>query len=187
MTFDVTAVSISNTSLDAQVPMSKLDCNVSIYFRSVAGATRDNTLSYCDYASSLALPLTCRAAYYKATKWKAQQYSMTDLLQIELWPCYDGAGQANDYLKQPLVNRDYFASHLCLRVRATTKFSNAMMKGKRGKHCLSRNDKQSSRLTRFCIDCGISSGRYPPGTTFDFGGVSFGGLEERSWGGLSSM
>jgi len=135
------------------------------------------TLSHCDYASSLALSLTCRAAYQKMTTRREQRYSMTDLLQIELWPCYDGAGRAEDCLKQPLVNRDYFACYLCLRIRATTKFSNAMMKAKRGKHCLSRNDKQCGRSTRFCIDCGISSGRYLPGTTFDFGGGRFGGLD----------
>ncbi len=130
----------------------------------------DIVVSNCDYATTLALSLTCRALHRRLINIKNQRYTMTDLLQIELWPCYDGAGRAEGCLKQPIFNRDYFACHMCLRIRATTKFSNAMMKGKRGKHCTLREDKQNLRLSRFCIDCGIRTGRYPPGTTFDFGG-----------------
>lgn len=133
----------------------------------------DMILANCDHATSVALSLTSRIMYSKIAPTTRQHYTMTDLLQIELWPCYDGASWAEGRLKQPMVNRDYFACHLCLRIRKATKFSNAMMKGKRGKHCQSGYEKQTSRLTRFCIECGIRSGRYLPGTTFDVGGVSF--------------
>ena len=50
--------------------------------------------SRCDYATALALSLTCTDLHHPIT----QSYGMTDLLQIERWPCYDFAGQAEDHL-----------------------------------------------------------------------------------------
>src|SRR5437667_362818 len=57
----------------------------------------------------------------------------------------------------------------CLKVRSASRFSNAMMKGRRGKHS-SVSWGRDERLDRFCIDCGVAFGRYIPGTKFEFGG-----------------
>lgn len=136
-------------------------------------------LSYCDYATALALSLTCK----DLCGFRPCEYEMIDLLQIERWPCYNLAGQAEDHMKQPLVGRDYFSCYLCLRIRSVVKFSNAMMKGKRRKHSRATGDELQPRLNRFCIDCGIRYGRYQAGTVFDFGGARVGYLYQELAGG----
>ena len=135
--------------------------------------------SRCDYATALALSLTCTDLRHL----RPQSYGMTDLLQIERWPCYDFAGQAEDHLKQPLTGLDYFACSLCLRLRSAAKFSNAMMKGKRGKHSRNINNSPQGGLRRFCIDCGIKYGRYQAGAIFEFGGVRVSHLDREYGGG----
>lgn len=140
-------------------------------------------ISYCDYPSTVALSLTCRILHGRVPPSQHRRYDMKDLLEIERWPCYDGAADAEGQLKQAIFTRDYFACHLCLRIRATTKYSNAMMKEKRGKHRLSSSDTSNRGSTRFCIDCGIRIGRYIPGTVFSFGGYRSGGLADTIGGG----
>src|SRR2546423_9797979 len=104
----------------------------------------NQVLEKSDYASSLALRYTCKRLYLQTSpattlgsaeaQHKNTSYNMSDLLQVEKWPCYDLARQGEDHLKQPLARRDFFACSLCLKIRCASKFSNAMMKGKRGKH-----------------------------------------------------
>jgi hypothetical protein len=140
----------------------------------------DNIAKRCNYASTLALRYTCRELYMKITTSRStaeaknatgnKSYSMCDLLEIEKWPCYDFAGGAEDHLKRALATRDFFACSYCLKIRCASKFSNAMMKGKRGKHSPISSDRHE-RCSRFCIDCGVAHGRYPPGVHFDFGGA----------------
>lgn len=133
----------------------------------------DMIVAFGDYASAVALSWTCRSLHARITT-RNQPYTMADLLEIEMWPCYNGAGQPGEEMKQALFGRDYFACHLCLRIRATDKFSNAMMRGKRGKHCYSPIGKLSRRKTRFCTDCGIRTGKCIQGMTFGYSGAIFG-------------
>ncbi|KAF7502071.1 hypothetical protein GJ744_007516 [Endocarpon pusillum] len=104
---------------------------------------------------------------------------MSDLLEVEKWPCYDLAGNSEGHLKQALATRDFFACSLCLKIRCASKFSNAMMKGKRGKHSAAASAEKDERSKRFCIDCGMRYGKCLPGVDFDFGRVkiSDGGYE----------
>ena len=62
------------------------------------------------------------------------------------------------------------------------------MKGKRGKHSgadfNSTCGTEVERRKRFCIDCGVRHGRYPPGVSFAFGGKSMGSDDNHElWGG----
>jgi hypothetical protein len=123
-----------------------------------------------DYASSLALRYTCRQLFTTLATPSDKRYDISDLLKIEKWPCYDLAGMGEGQLKQPLATWDFFACSYCLKIRCASKFSNAMMKGKRGKHSLWASD-GDERRHRFCIDCGVTRGRYIPGTQFEFGGA----------------
>ncbi|EXJ73855.1 uncharacterized protein A1O5_03617, partial [Cladophialophora psammophila CBS 110553] len=135
--------------------------------------------SYCDYAAALALSLTCK----DLRVFRPHGYGMIDLLQIERWPCYDPAGQAEDHVRQPLAGRDYFACSLCLHIRSAMEFSNAMMKGKRGKHSQAICDDFGARLKRFCIECGIEHGKYQSGTVMQFGGAPLSDLDREIGGG----
>jgi hypothetical protein len=141
-------------------------------------------LEKSDYASSLALRYTCKRLYLQTStattldSAEAQHgntnYDMSDLLQVEKWPCYDLAGRGEGHLKQPLATRDFFACSLCLKIRCASRFSNAMMKGKRGKHSAAASMDKDERRKRFCIDCGLCYGKYLPGDTFAFGGAQIG-------------
>jgi hypothetical protein len=129
-----------------------------------------------NYASTLALKLTCRDLYVTVSTYNVpilrqrMSYGMSDLLEIEKWPCYDFALVADDHMKQPLATRDYFACSYCLKIRCASKFSNAMMKGKKGKHSQAATDSDEKQY-RFCIDCGVKYARYLPGATFEYGGA----------------
>ena len=124
--------------------------------------------STCDYAAALALSMTCQRLHDATTP--RQQYGMADLLQIELWPCYDGAAPFEGPMLQPRAGRDYFACYSCLRIRSATKFSNVMMKGPKGKRSIEDNGFYS-RQFRYCIDCGIQLQKYKPGTRLIYGGA----------------
>jgi hypothetical protein len=133
-----------------------------------------------DYVSALALQLSCRhlCAIVKTLKKSSQPqlsdrlnlYHMTDLLEIELWSSYHFAAEQQDNLKQPVPMLDFFACYICLKIKSAEKFSNAMMKGKRGK--LSPN--ATEKIHRFCIPCGTATGRYHKGSRFRFGGNPIG-------------
>lgn len=138
-------------------------------------------LRYCDNASMIAIALTCRRFHNTVIPPKC---SMADLVQIERWPCYDRAATAEDHFKQAIDGADFFACYLCLRIRSALKFSNAMMKGKRGKKSLPAIQNSDCRLRRFCIDCGIKSNLYIAGTTFQYGGAWLGWNEEGGGYGL---
>lgn len=144
--------------------------------------------SYLGYASHLGLSFTCRDLYIKveypnqrqctssAAPWppfgaKPKGYNMADLLEIEMWPVYDFASYQPSEMSSPVDCLDYFACHLCLKIRSAGKFSNAMMKGKRGKLGMGTILERSQR---FCIPCGVTHRRISPGTTIRFGG-QFGG------------
>jgi hypothetical protein len=131
-----------------------------------------------DYVSTVALKWTCRYLYraiqvpgsvpngLEGTCSRA--YSMTDLLRIERWPCYHlFAAHPDDVFKQPTESHDFFACSICLKIRPARRFTNAMMKGRRGKLSPSLD---LEGTTRFCIPCGIKTGRYVRGTSFKFGG-----------------
>jgi len=138
------------------------------------------SLKKSDYASRLALRYTSKHLYLQisttfALGSTAAQHSNTSHnisdLQVEKWPCYDLAGQGDGHLRQPLATRDFFACSLCLKIRCASRFSNAMMKGKRGKHpAVAFIDKDQKRK-RFCIDCGVRYGKYRPGVIFEIRGA----------------
>jgi hypothetical protein len=154
----------------------------------------NQVLEKSDYASRLALQYTSKrlcflisttppVGYTAAAQNSDTSYNMSDLLQVEKWPCYDLAGKSDGYLKQPLATRDFFACSLCLTIRCASKFSNAMLKGKRGKHSGAASAEKDERRKRFCINCGVRYGKYPPGTSFDFGGVQISDMEYELGGG----
>lgn len=72
---------------------------------------------------------------------------------------------------QPIAQADFFACHICSKIRSAEYFSNAMMKGRRGK--LS-NVPSKERNSRFCIPCGMRSDRYIPGVYIQYGGMTWG-------------
>lgn len=140
------------------------------------------------YASRLALRLTCRDLCfgvenpYCATDELFREhtnpiqpttrvYNISDLLEIELWPEHNAAQFGSAQSKQPMCKLDYFACHICLKIRCASQFSNAMMKGKRGKL---GEGTIADKAGRFCIPCGLTHGRYQRGVSFQLGGV-FGG------------
>jgi hypothetical protein len=131
--------------------------------------------SYLRYASAVALQLTCLELYRRlddpnrSRTTRSRPYDMTDLLEIELWPAYHQAPDTDASLKQAVDGRDYFACHICLQIRSARHFSNAMMKGKRGKLGLGT---LAEKAARFCIECGIANGRYPRGALMMFGGAT---------------
>lgn len=95
---------------------------------------------------------------------------MADLLEIEKWACYDSASSRPEGKQQPIDRLDFFACRYCLTIRPAGYFSNAMMKGKRGKHGLGTLEEKSER---FCIPCGVEREIYVPGTYIQFGGAGF--------------
>lgn len=141
------------------------------------------------YGSHLALRLTCRHVYSKIDSQNrathepmlkpsnfpqletAKPYSMADLLEIEQWPEYSAAQYAPTFSRQLHYRKDYFACHLCLKIRCSSNFSTAMIKGKRGKL---RHGAVANKLQRFCIPCGLACGRYRWGVCFQLGGASRG-------------
>lgn len=143
----------------------------------------DDVCEDLDYVATIALGLTCRALYPTATKFKARAlhrlklhpgnsvgYTIHHLLEIEKWPCYDHASIREHYLKQPLATRDYFACEDRMRIRCTSKFTNRMMKGPKGKHSTS----WKAKARRSCIDCNVNLYRFQLGTTFAYGGARLG-------------
>ncbi len=122
-----------------------------------------------DYASLVALRLLNHSFYSCIT---TSAYSMADLINIEIWPVYNRAGQSvsEDHERQPCAGLDYFACSYCLRVRSAIHFTNAMMKGKRGK--FSPASAVDGRLDRVCIDCCMRYGRITGvGRLIRFGGA----------------
>ena len=137
-------------------------------------------ISSCiSYGSQLALKLSCRRPFAivddanphactDQTTSPNKSYSMADLVEIEQWPEYNAAKFMPAEARQPMGQRDFFACHICLKILSADRFSNAMMKGKRGK----LGGTLLERSKRFCIQCEIVHGRYPPGTYLHFGGAS---------------
>ncbi|KAF3941945.1 hypothetical protein ABW19_dt0206247 [Dactylella cylindrospora] len=123
-------------------------------------------LDILGYASGLAIKWTCRTLYNRTRS--LATYKMLDLLEIELWPVFNAAKARPNHLKQAFPRSDFFACHICLKIKGAESFSNAMMKGKRGKFA---SGSSVNRETRFCISCGIDTGRYQPGLQFDYGGA----------------
>ena len=85
-----------------------------------------------------------------------------------MWPAYAGVCSRPDHAKQPIAGHDFFACSLCLKLRSAGKFSNAMMKGKRGKL---GSGTVRERRSRFCIPCGVAHHKYQRGTQLQFGGA----------------
>ncbi|KAK6525284.1 hypothetical protein TWF694_005429 [Orbilia ellipsospora] len=124
-----------------------------------------NILDILSYPSILAIKWTCRTLYSQIEPLTV--YGMADLLEIELWPVFNAAEYRPEGLKRAFPQYDFFACHICLKIKGAECFSNAMMKGKRGKFA---SGSSINRVTRFCISCGIDTGRYQPGLQFDYGG-----------------
>jgi hypothetical protein len=124
------------------------------------------------YASHLALRITCRDLYSKTSR-PGRSHSMVDLLAIETWPQYNDAMQRPAHLKQPVAGFDFFSCSRCLRIRSAYFFSNAMMKGKRGKSASTQD-----KLGRICIPCGIGSGQYRKGVSMMHGGAPVSDMRE---------
>jgi hypothetical protein len=141
------------------------------------------------YASRVALRCTCPELRAKvkdpngatgkassATNISSQPsalpYTMEDLLETELWPEYNGAPhREGGHHKQLIRGHDFFACHLCLKIRCASHFSNAMMRSKRGKIGLGNT---AYKIGRFCASCGVRSGKYIRGVSFMMGGVQGG-------------
>ena len=104
-------------------------------------------------------------------------YTMADLLVIETWPRYGGVLSQSGYQRQVMAGRDHFACSICLKIRCASKFSNAMMKGEKGKY----RPPILSAESRFCIPCAIKHQKYRLGQDFDFGGASSTGLAGRGF------
>ncbi len=98
------------------------------------------------------------------------KYNMVDLLQIELWPAFNYIGRPGleGLGLRPCAALDWFACHICLKLRSAIHFTNAMMKRKRGKLSPVLS---TERCKRLCIDCGIRTGQYRPGIEVEFGGA----------------
>ena len=137
------------------------------------------TLHFCDDVSNVALAWTCRKFYSVVS---LPPLGTVDLLQIERWPQFDRAANAENHLKQALAGTDFFACYLCVRLRSASRFSNSMMRGRRGKRPESEIQGSDGRLSRFCIDCGIRYGRYKAGTTLQYGGAWLGISTSRGGG-----
>jgi hypothetical protein len=130
--------------------------------------------SLLPYASQLALRITCRDLYSESSR-PSTVYQMVDLLAIETWPQYNDAMQRPAHLKQPIAGLDFFSCSRCLRIRSACYFSNAMMKGKRGKSASPRD-----KLGRICIQCGMASGQYRKGVSMMYGGAPVSGIMEHT-------
>ncbi|XTI85644.1 hypothetical protein V2W45_266587 [Cenococcum geophilum] len=149
-----------------------------IFLLSLPTELIDDISSYLSYASVLALQLSCRelhAIVKDLQHLKGSQlskslkpYHITDLLEIELWPCYNRAEAEEGCSRQAMPTLDYFACHICLKIRSAEYFSNAMMKSRRGK--LSPVSMSSEKQKRFCIPCGVTTGKYQKGVQLEFGG-----------------
>ena len=137
------------------------------------------------YGSRIALLSTCRELYHKIhdpgrrtngaqtshtnlAKTIEKGYGMRDLLEIEMWPEYHSARDRPAESRQPIPSVDFFACYLCRKIRCASKFSNAMMKGKRGKL---GNGSVAEKSGRFCISCGIRVGIYKRGDWLQYGGA----------------
>jgi hypothetical protein len=127
--------------------------------------------NHMSYGSRLALQLSCSELFAKADRptRPTKDYSMADLLEIEQWPEYNRAKLMPPECQQPVGQLDFFACHLCLKIRSADRFANAMMKGKRGKLGQGTVEERSKR---FCIPCGTKYRRYQRGTYLQFGGPS---------------
>lgn len=109
-------------------------------------------LRHLDNSSKLALQWTCKSLYsVVGGHWFSRTYTMMDLLEIERWPCFS-TGQKGEGTKRPIARLDYFACHIYFKIRSATYFSNAMMKGHRGKLSPILSPE---RMRRFCIPCGV--------------------------------
>ncbi|KAK5020701.1 hypothetical protein LTR60_000291 [Cryomyces antarcticus] len=101
----------------------------------------DNITDDLGHASILALRSTCKqphatVSHHNNVRIKEplngqRTYTISDLLEIERWPCYDSAEQREDGLKQAVAELDSFACFICLKIRSAGYFSNAMMKARR--------------------------------------------------------
>jgi hypothetical protein len=138
----------------------------------------DEISKHMSYGSRLALQLSCRRLFaktdlnrptYTGSTSPTKAYDMADLLEIEQWPEYNAAKFKPLQSRQPVSQLDFFACHLCLKIRSADRFCNAMMKGKRGK--LGKGTVEE-RSKRFCIPCGITHGIYQRGIYLRSGGAS---------------
>lgn len=123
-----------------------------------------------DNASKVALSLTC-SRLHRLINSKTITWTMPDLLLIERWPVYDRVGHTEPeaHMKQVVAGCDFFACHCCLRIRDAVHFTNAMMKGARGKH-----GSRQEAWKRACIDCMVQlRGVTKAGETIRYGGYEF--------------
>lgn len=167
------------------VRLHYLLCMAKPYLSNLPDETLGEIQASLSYASQLALRLTCRELHAKLTDPDKpttiyqqvenspiqQAYDIYDLLEIEQWPAYTGVHGRPEHVKQPIAGHDFFACSLCLKLRSASKFSNAMMKGKRGKL---GSGTVEERRSRFCIPCGVAQDRYRRGTQLQYGGAGGG-------------
>ncbi|OAL74062.1 hypothetical protein A7D00_2091 [Trichophyton violaceum] len=143
----------------------------------------DEITGYLTYSSRFALSLTCRTLHAwidnlyctskKCDNPLSERLAQSlcpvikpkDLFEMEMWP---------GYLEQDNIRmaHGYFACGECVRLRRARHFTNAMMKGKRGKVGSGTIEQRSKRV---CIQCCFRLGRFSPGTTFYFGGAEVDG------------
>lgn len=139
-------------------------------------------VSYLPHSSRLALYLSCKELNAKLQGQNclarssgrfSSNYTMTDLLEIEQWAPYYGANERKAYYEERIDGLDSFACHICMRIRHASEFASSMVKNKLGKRGI--QNLYEKRL-RYCISCGLGSGRYPrfAGTTFKVVGGQYG-------------
>lgn len=117
------------------------------------------------YASLLSLRMTCRF-FRNLLSLPRPNCTIQDLLEIEIWAKYHPARDRPLESQHPTAD-DYFACSRCLKIKSSDNFSDAMMKGSRGKFA---NGMWINKDTRFCISCGINNEIYIPSTKLFYGG-----------------
>lgn len=125
------------------------------YLESLPNELLSSVSGHLSYVDKTALGWTCKQMWSRVRLPKFS--SMSDLLEIE-----------QDYVTphQSKAGLDLLACRLCLELRPTSGFSNAMTTGPRANWPHSWNDERSKR---FCIPCGVKSGLYKPGLLMRYG------------------
>lgn len=97
------------------------------------------------------------------TQTSLKPYTITDLLEIETWPCYSLSFlEPLDPIRREraLASPDYFACGECLKIRSAHHFTNKML----------RRQRVRGRKSKVCIDCCADKGVYEVGSIVRYGG-----------------
>lgn len=92
--------------------------------------------------------------------------SLKKLLAMELWPVFNPNGDPAQAGPNPVQSSqtEFFACHICVKLKPALHFSNNMMRGPKRK-CSQKN----GRHMRYCIPCGVRTAKYLRGREFHYG------------------